>query len=106
MRSPSEPTNREPRSRGACIALSALLFASTASPQSGTQLSDANPAKSAQFAEESMAPKTRKAIAARAADKVEQKKQVQLPFVVDMKRPALSRVESSASYGNRRRWLS
>jgi hypothetical protein len=49
--------------------------------------------KSTQFAEEAMAPKTRKAIAARAPDKVEQKKQVQLPFVVDMKRPALSRVE-------------
>jgi hypothetical protein len=49
--------------------------------------------KSAQFAEEAMAPKTRKAIAARAPDKVEQKKQVQLPFVVDMKRPTLSRVE-------------
>jgi hypothetical protein len=49
--------------------------------------------KSAQFAEEAMAPKTRKQIAARAPDKVEQKKQVQLPFVVDMKRPTLSRVE-------------
>jgi hypothetical protein len=49
--------------------------------------------KSAQFAEEAMAPKTRKAIAARAPQKVEEKKQVQLPFVVDMKRPTLSRVE-------------
>jgi hypothetical protein len=49
--------------------------------------------KSAQFAEEAMAPKTRKQIAARAPDKVAQKKQVQLPFVVDMKRPTLSRVE-------------
>ena len=49
--------------------------------------------KSAQFAEEAMAPKTRKQIAARAPDKVEQKKQVQLPFVVDMKRPTFSRVE-------------
>jgi hypothetical protein len=49
--------------------------------------------KSAQFAEEAMAPKTRKAIAARAAAKVEPQKQVQLPFVVDMKRPTLSRVE-------------
>jgi hypothetical protein len=49
--------------------------------------------KSAQFAQEAMAPKTRKAIAARAPDKVEQKKQVQLPFVVDMKRPTFSRVE-------------
>jgi hypothetical protein len=49
--------------------------------------------KSAQFAQEAMAPKTRKQIAARAPDKVEQKKQVQLPFVVDMKRPTLSRVE-------------
>jgi hypothetical protein len=49
--------------------------------------------KSAQFAEEAMAPKTRKAIAARAPEKIEPKKQVQLPFVVDMKRPTLSRVE-------------
>jgi hypothetical protein len=49
--------------------------------------------KSAQFAQEAMAPKTRKQIAARAPDKVETPKQVQLPFVVDMKRPALSRVE-------------
>jgi hypothetical protein len=49
--------------------------------------------RSAQFAEEAMAPKTRKQIAARAADKVVQQKQVQLPFVVDMKRPTLSRVE-------------
>jgi hypothetical protein len=49
--------------------------------------------KSAQFAMEASAPKTRKAIAARAPDKVVPKKQVQLPFVVDMKRPTLSRIE-------------
>ncbi|HEY4971518.1 MAG TPA: hypothetical protein VII35_16590 [Steroidobacteraceae bacterium] len=49
--------------------------------------------RSAQFAQEAMAPKTRKQIAARAADKVVQQKQVQLPFVLDMKRPTLSRVE-------------
>jgi hypothetical protein len=49
--------------------------------------------RSAQFAEEAMAPKTRKQIAQRAADKVVQQKQVQLPFVIDMKRPTLSRVE-------------
>jgi outer membrane lipoprotein-sorting protein len=49
--------------------------------------------RSAQFAEEAMAPKTRKQIAARAPDKVVAQKQVQLPFVVDMKRPTLSRVE-------------
>jgi hypothetical protein len=49
--------------------------------------------RSAQFAEEAMAPKTRKQIAARAPDKVVAQKQVQLPFVLDMKRPTLSRVE-------------
>jgi hypothetical protein len=49
--------------------------------------------KSAQFAQEAMAPKTRRQIASRAPDKVETPKQVQLPFVVDMKRPTLSRVE-------------
>ena len=49
--------------------------------------------RSAQFAEEAMAPKSRKQIAARAPDKVVPQKQVQLPFVLDMKRPTLSRVE-------------
>lgn len=49
--------------------------------------------KSAQFAEEATAPKSRRAIASRAPDKVETPKQVQLPFVVDMKRPSQSRVE-------------
>jgi hypothetical protein len=49
--------------------------------------------KSTQFAQEAMAPKTRRQIASRAPDKVETQKQVQLPFVVDMKRPTLSRVE-------------
>jgi hypothetical protein len=49
--------------------------------------------KSAQFAQEAMAPKTRRQIASRAPDKVATPKQVQLPFVVDMKRPTLSRVE-------------
>jgi hypothetical protein len=49
--------------------------------------------RSAQFSDEAMAPKTRKQIAARAPDKVAQPKQVQLPFVIEMKRPTLSRVE-------------
>jgi hypothetical protein len=49
--------------------------------------------RSAQFANEAMAPKSRRQIATRAPDKVETAKQVQLPFVVDLKRPTLSRVE-------------
>jgi hypothetical protein len=49
--------------------------------------------KSAQFAQEAMAPKSRKQIAARAPDKAVAQKQVELPFVLDMKRPTLSRVE-------------
>ncbi|MHB8721754.1 MAG: LolA-like protein [Steroidobacteraceae bacterium] len=49
--------------------------------------------KSTQFAQEAMVPKTRRDIARRVPDKLETPKQVQLPFVVDMKRPALSRVE-------------
>jgi hypothetical protein len=49
--------------------------------------------KSAQFVEEAMAPKTRRSIASRVPDKIEPQKQIQLPFVVDMKRPTLSRVE-------------
>jgi outer membrane lipoprotein-sorting protein len=49
--------------------------------------------RSAQFAEEAMAPKSRRQIATRAPDKVPTAKQVELPFVVDLKRPTLSRVE-------------
>jgi hypothetical protein len=50
--------------------------------------------RSARFAQDAMAPKSRRAIAQGAgATKTEPVKQVQLPFVVDMKRPALSRVE-------------
>jgi hypothetical protein len=50
--------------------------------------------KSAQFAHEAMAPKNRKqAAVAVASENTAPPKQVQLPFVVDMKRPTLSRIE-------------
>lgn len=49
--------------------------------------------RSTQFAQEALAPKTRKQIAARAATKAVIEKQVQLPFLLDLKRPAASRVE-------------
>ncbi|HEX4152445.1 MAG TPA: hypothetical protein VHY75_09605 [Steroidobacteraceae bacterium] len=49
--------------------------------------------RSVQFAQEAMVPKTRRQIAARAPEKTEPVKQVQLPFVVDMKRPTYSRIE-------------
>ncbi|HEY0749380.1 MAG TPA: hypothetical protein VGD63_21950 [Steroidobacteraceae bacterium] len=49
--------------------------------------------KSAQFARESMTPKNRKQAATVDSDKAAPQKQIQLPFVVDMKRPTLSRVE-------------
>ncbi|GAC1328759.1 MAG: hypothetical protein NVS9B2_01590 [Steroidobacteraceae bacterium] len=51
-------------------------------------------ARSDSFAQEALAPKSRRAIAQGAVGaKVEAAKQVQLPFVLDMKRPSLARVE-------------
>jgi len=49
--------------------------------------------KSTQLAQEAMVPKNRKQAATMAPENVVPQKQVQLPFVVDMKRPTLSRVE-------------
>jgi hypothetical protein len=49
--------------------------------------------RSAQFAQEALVPKTRRQIAARAPENVTPQKQVELPFLLDLKRPAQSRVE-------------